>query len=139
MIRKVLKKDFSIIYDLGLKLHPNYKIINNLDEIIDNKLNHIYVYEKDGIVVGFIHYTKLYNSVDIVDIVVKEEYQNQKIGSNLLDYVITELSCNDRIYLEVNTKNKKAINLYQKFGFRVINVRKNYYGLEDAYVMERVI
>ena len=139
MIRKLLKKDFDIVYELGLKLHPNYKIINDLEEIINNDLNYFYVYEIDGKVVGFIHYTKLYNSVDLVDIIVSEEYQNQLIGSTLIDFIITNLSADDKIYLEVNTNNKKAINLYQKFGFKVINIRKNYYGLDDAYVMERVI
>ena len=139
MIRKLLKKDFDIVYELGLKLHPNYKIINDLEEIINNDLNYFYVYEKDNMVVGFIHYTKLYNSVDLVDIIVSEEYQNQMIGSTLIDFMITNLSADNKIYLEVNTNNKKAINLYQKFGFKVINIRKNYYGLDDAYVMERVI
>ncbi len=139
MIRKLLKEDFDIVYELGLKLHPNYKIINDLEEIINNDLNYFYVYEKDNKVVGFIHFTKLYNSVDLVDIIVSEEYQNQMIGSTLIDFMITNLDVEDKIYLEVNTNNKKAINLYQKFGFKVINIRKNYYGLDDAYVMERVI
>ena len=139
MIRKLLKEDFDRVYELGLKLHSNYKIINNLEEILSNKTNHLYVYEIDNQVVGFIHYTKLYNSVDLVDIIVSDEYQNQMIGSTLIDYMITNLNVDDRIYLEVNTNNKKAINLYQKFGFKVINIRKNYYCLDDAYVMERVI
>ena len=139
MIRKLLKEDFDRVYELGLKLHSNYKIINNLEEIINNDLNYFYVYEIDGKVVGFIHYTKLYNSVDLVDVVVNEHYQNQRIGSNLIDYMITSLKPDDKIYLEVNTNNKKAISLYQKFGFKVINIRKNYYGIDDAYVMERVM
>ena len=139
MIREALKKDFKSIYELGLTLHANYKIINNLEEILSNKTNHLYVYEIDNQVVGFIHYTKLYNSVDLVDVVVNEHYQNQRIGSNLIDYMITSLKPDDKIYLEVNTNNKKAISLYQKFGFKVINLRKNYYGIDDAYVMERVI
>ena len=139
MIREALKKDFKSIYELGLTLHANYKIINNLEEILSNKTNHLYVYEIDNQVVGFIHYTKLYNSVDLVDVVVNEHYQNQRIGSNLIDYMITSLKPNDKIYLEVNTNNKKAISLYQKFGFKVINIRKNYYGIDDAYVMERVM
>lgn len=139
MIREALKKDFKSIYELGLTLHANYKIINNLEEILSNKTNHLYVYEIDNQVVGFIHYTKLYNSVDLVDVVVNEHYQNQRIGSNLIDYMITSLKPDDKIYLEVNTNNKKAISLYQKFGFKVINIRKNYYGIDDAYVMERVM
>jgi ribosomal-protein-alanine N-acetyltransferase len=42
-------------------------------------------------------------------------------------------------FLEVRTKNEKAISLYKSFGFSVIGKRKNYYpgklGREDAYIM----
>ncbi len=139
MIREVLEKDFESVYELGMNLHANYKIINNLKEIMRDNLNYLYVYEKDGLVVGFIHYTKLYNSVDLVDIFVKEEFRNQGIGMLLIDYMITSLEPNDMVYLEVNVKNKKAIRFYQKFGFKIINIRKNYYGIDNAYVMERVV
>ena len=139
MIREAISNDLESIYNLGSLLHPNYRIINNLKDLLNNNIHHLFVYELDNKIVGFIHYTKLYNSVDLVDIVVEEKYQNQKIGTNLIDYIITNLEINDRIYLEVNTNNQKAINLYQKFGFKIINIRKNYYGIDDAYVMERVI
>ncbi len=139
MIREAISNDLESIYNLGSLLHPNYRIINNLKDFLNNNIHHLYVFELDNKIVGFIHYTKLYNSVDLVDIVVEEKYQNQKIGTNLIDYIITNLEINDRIYLEVNTNNQKAINLYQKFGFKIINIRKNYYGIDDAYVMERVI
>ena len=41
--------------------------------------------------------------------------------------------------LEVAVDNDVAINLYEKFGFKIIHTRKKYYGKKDAYVMERVI
>ena len=42
------------------------------------------------------------------------------------------------ITLEVASKNIAAINLYEKFGFEIVNVRKNYYpDGDDAYLMAR--
>ena len=42
--------------------------------------------------------------------------------------------------LEVNVTNQTAVNFYQKFGFKIIHVRKNYYSdNNDAYIMERSI
>ena len=35
----------------------------------------------------------------------------------------------------MNVENKNAINLYKKFGFEIKTVRKNYYDLNDAYLM----
>ena len=139
MIREALEKDLESIYELGIKLHPNYRIINNLSEILKDKIHHIYIYELNKKVIGFIHYTKLYNSVDLVDLYIDENYRKQKVATNLIDYMITNLDIDDRIFLEVNTTNQNALNLYQKFGFKIINIRKNYYGENDAYIMERVI
>ena len=39
--------------------------------------------------------------------------------------------------LEVRSKNINAIRLYQKYDFKIINIRKNYYKDDDAIIMER--
>ena len=60
------------------------------------------------------------------------------IAYNLIAYLISDLSENLKlITLEVATKNKAAINLYDKFGFLVVNTRKHYYDNDDAYLMAR--
>ena len=41
------------------------------------------------------------------------------------------------ITLEVNHTNLIAINLYKKYGFKPVSVRKNYYGSSDAILMVR--
>ena len=43
------------------------------------------------------------------------------------------------ILLEVNEKNDSAINLYKKIGFYLINIRKKYYGNEDALIMRKEV
>lgn len=40
------------------------------------------------------------------------------------------------ITLEVRVSNEIARNLYKKFGFREVALRKFYYGDEDAILME---
>ena len=42
----------------------------------------------------------------------------------------------DTIFLEVNSINQKAINLYHKFGFVAYSKRQNYYGENDAILMK---
>ena len=41
------------------------------------------------------------------------------------------------INLEVRISNQKAIKLYEKCGFKIVAIRKNYYqdNHEDAYLM----
>ena len=41
------------------------------------------------------------------------------------------------ITLEVRKSNIDAIGLYEKYGFKVVSVRDNYYGSEDAFLMMR--
>jgi ribosomal protein S18 acetylase RimI-like enzyme len=41
------------------------------------------------------------------------------------------------IYLEVRASNRAARRLYEKFGFRTVGIRRNYYlnPVEDAIIM----
>ena len=43
------------------------------------------------------------------------------------------------ITLEVSKENKAAIELYKKFNFNEVAIRKGYYNGVDGILMERVI
>ena len=43
------------------------------------------------------------------------------------------------ITLEVRMSNEIAINLYKKFGFREVAIRRYYYGDEDGILMEKQV
>lgn len=141
MIRFFRKSDIEEINRLGNTITKNFSKTMDFSEIEKDKYTKVLVYEDKDILKGFLIYTELEEIVDIIGIVVKEEYRNQKIASCLLDYMITGLSESvSLITLEVRKSNSAAIHLYEKFGFEVINVRKKYYdGREDAYLMGRRI
>ena len=138
MIRKAKLQDENQINKLGELLNPNYAKLFKLKDILKEKYSWIYVYEDNNRIKGFLHATVLDETVDIVNIVVDPNYRNQKIASNLLDYLITDLPTTIKlITLEVSVENIPAVNLYQKFGFEIVNCRKNYYPHGDAYLMGR--
>ncbi|MDJ0900605.1 MAG: ribosomal protein S18-alanine N-acetyltransferase [Xenococcus sp. MO_188.B8] len=69
------------------------------------------------------------------------DYHRQSLGSLLL-YTLLKDAVNrqlERATLEVVTGNQVAINLYEKFGFKVAGTRKNYYPKtgEDALILWR--
>lgn len=101
-----------------------------------NAFSHILIYVKDDEILGFLDYSKMYENMEINYIYVKEEYRKKGVATELLNYMITTNNFNN-ITLEVNTKNLNAINLYKKFDFKIINIRKNYYNGVDGYLMER--
>ena len=101
-------------------------------------ISKVIVYEKDDKVVGFIIATALYETCDILSIVVDPEYRRQGIGTNLIGYLISDLGeVLKLVTLEVATKNKEALALYDKFGFEVVHTREHYYNGDDAYLMAR--
>lgn len=138
MIREIEEKDYDKIYELGKELHENFKRIYPLEKITKNDYIHILVFEKKNQILGFLTYTELQDTVDILDLVVETNHRHQKIATQLLDYMLTNINPTSTVYLEVAVNNQHAIDLYEKFGFEKIHTRKNYYGIEDAYVMERV-
>ena len=138
MIRYAQLKDVKRINELGETLHHNFAKLFNVEEMLDDKLAKVIIYETDERVVGFLIATCLYENVDILSIVVDSSYRRRKIASNLIDYLFSEIDDSVQVVtLEVAVNNESAINLYQKFGFEIINVRKKYYNDIDGYLMGR--
>ncbi len=72
-----------------------------------------------------------------MNIVVKKDKRNLKIGSKLLEEILNiakELKAKT-ITLEVNENNLPAIKLYQKYGFQEKGLRKKYYNNKDSAII----
>lgn len=121
------------IINLGEELNPNYKKLFHIDRL--NKNEKIFTYIVDNKVVGFIHIFDGLDTLDILNIIVKEEYRQNKIGTKMIEYIIENF--HNPILLEVRATNISAINFYKKLSFKEINIRKNYYNGVDAIIMER--
>lgn len=101
-----------------------------------NAFNKVLGYYLDDNLVGFLDYSVMYQRIEINYLFVVEKYRRQNIASKLLSFVIDNYEY-DNITLEVRIDNDKAINLYKKFDFKIINIRSNYYNGVDGYLMER--
>ena len=91
-------------------------------------------------IVGFAGISLIIDEANIMNIVTKKEKRKQGIGSLLLEkliYLAKELNATS-ITLEVNSNNLSAINLYKKFNFQEVGLRKKYYNnTDDALIMTR--
>lgn len=137
MIRSYNSTDFPYIELIGKEIKDDFNKVYGIENLNKDYAN-IYIYEEDGIVKGFLHYEEHFEITDIINIAVSPLYQNKGIGASLIEYLINNTNAN-KIMLEVRENNLKAFNLYNKCGFKEINRRKNYYGNEDAIIMERKI
>ena len=134
MISKLTKEEVQEVILLGTMLNPNFSKLFHIENLNSNET--IYIYKENNINKGFIHIQNGLDIIDLLNIIVKPEFQNQGIGSILLKYIIDNKQ-DKKIMLEVRSKNINAIKLYQKYDFKIINIRKNYYKDDDAIIMER--
>lgn len=98
-------------------------------------------YVLDNKTVGYLDYSLIYDRMEIDNFLVEEEYRCKGIGTKLLAHLISiaiEYHVIN-ITLEVRCSNDIAINLYKKFGFREVALRKYYYGDEDGILMEKQV
>ena len=96
----------------------------------------ILIYEQEE-KIGFLAYDLIYDRIEIEYIGTLPNYQNKHIATELLTYLFEKETSVLNTTLEVDTNNKIAINLYQKFGFKIVTIKKNYYSKSDAYYMMR--
>ena len=127
-IKDVLLSDFDYFW--------SYEVLR--EELLSDSSLYI-VAKKQNEIIGFAGIKIIIDEADIMNIVVKKSYRNNGIGSLLLENLI--LISNKKnlnfINLEVDCKNTIAINLYKKFGFEEISLRKNYYKNNDAMIMKK--
>ena len=100
-----------------------------------------FVLEKNGSILGFVEGLFLPPEAELFDIAVDKKYQGQGYSKILMDYFVSysKIQGVETIFLEVNSINQKAINLYKKYGFEKYSERKKYYGDNDAILMKKTL
>lgn len=131
MIDELRREEEPLVFQL-LKQYFNaqHKELNPFEKIL------IY---KDTEVTGLISYSILYESAELNYILVLPDYRNNCIASLLMKAMLSDLIKNKvkSVTLEVNENNIPAIQLYKKYGFQKISIRKKYYGNEDALLLQK--
>lgn len=131
--RDIEINDLDEILKIEVKSFGNPYTKNQFIDIINDKT----YYKKlifDDRVIGYITAKKILNEYEICNIAVEESAKRKGVATKLLSNLINENDF-EKIHLEVRRSNEKAIKLYEKLGFVVNGVRKNYYKTEDALLM----
>lgn len=109
------------------------------NDIKNNTFTNYVTYLIDNDPIAFINYDTMYERAELININVLDHFQNQKIATKLMEYMINDC-INKRvssITLEVRITNHVAIHLYEKYGFQEIGIRKGYYQGIDAILMKK--
>ena len=123
------------------KQFPYFFLSNNeiIKDLNNNVFSKYFIYVEESNIIGFVNYFDIYDRYEIVNIFVTATYRNKKIGSKMLEHLIKlgEKQNIKNITLEVKKDNIVAINLYKKYNFEIVAIRKLYYQGIDGLLMER--
>ena len=135
MIKELDKEELHRINELEESFSYVLKDLNS--DLANNPFNHFLLYIENNKIVGFINYYLIYEKIEIANFNVLEEYQDNHIGTKLIEYLINKYPDKENITLEVREDNVKAIHVYEKMGFKRVSIRKGYYNGIDGILMER--
>lgn len=136
MIEEAKKEDVEAVYRLICNLEEEVfdkiKFIEIYKQNIENPDIQYYIYRKDNHCVGFISlYSKQLlhhngKTGEIVELIIDDEYRNQRIGEMLLTHVENVAGELGLLEIEVssNVKRTRAHSFYEKHGYI-----KNHYNL----------
>ena len=112
---------------------------NSFREEAGNSLAKYFVAEDEGKIIGYAGVWCVQDEGQITNIAVLPEYRRCGIASALLEKLISECEDLARLVLEVRESNSGAVALYEKYGFKRVGIRKNFYHspTESAIIMIR--
>ena len=127
----VLKSNFSAFSD-------NTWNFNILEDELKSKNSILIIAKIDKQIIGFAGIKIILDEAELMNIITQNSYRHNGIASRMLDYLIDYCKKEKikTINLEVNIHNSIAINLYKKYNFNEVGLRKKYYNkTDDALLM----
>ncbi len=140
-IRLAEKRDVGELVDIEAAQFPEpWTKSMLLDEITNLESRRYTVAQEAGVVVGFLGLMfVLKDELHINTIATRAGYEGRGVATALLDEAWAEVSARGvaRATLEVAVSNTRALELYYRYGFAPVGVRKNYYEKtrEDALIL----
>ena len=133
-IREMTENDLPQVLELQRELA--FQDWNEKQFLSEIRASYAYcvICENEGKLLGYAIFHLLGPDSELLSIATRESEQRKGIGSQLLHAGLDKLTeSEDQCFLEVRNGNVKARAFYEKYGFKLYNVRKNYYADgEDA-------
>lgn len=139
MIRKMTINDVESVYGLEVECFERPWSLQSIEKEVENNNSLFCVCEKDGNIVGYAGMYYVCGEGDITNVAITKNYRGKGLGNELLTEMFRIANENNifEFTLEVRETNIIARNLYEKLGFKVEGVRKNFYDdpVENGIIM----
>ena len=139
-VRDMVAADIPAVHELEVRLFPvdAWPLQMFVSELAQPETRRYLVAEAPGGIIGYAGVMCIEPVADVQTIAVVPEYEGRGIGTALLTELISEARRRGAadVLLEVRADNPRAQQLYRRFGFEQIHVRRKYYrdGV-DALIM----
>lgn len=130
-IPRLIKYKKDIIYMYSKNLAEDEK--NKIDEYVTSSVNEMfkdyYNIVIDDKIIGSVLVKYIQEGKLIDEIYIEKEFRNSGIGTDIIMKLLKE-SNNNNIYLWVYKENIKAVSLYERLGFKIIDETESRYYME---------
>ena len=137
-IRPATVADIPALVALDAQTNPHPWTAAQFQAAHQPPIRTLLIAENDQQIIGYIAWQHIQDEIELHLIATAPSHRQQGIASQLMQQLIaTAQQHHARIILEVRASNHIAQALYRKHQFTPIATRKNYYGNEDAIIMEK--
>lgn len=140
-IREMCTADLEQVYTIEEKLFSIPWSKKSFEDALANSENIYLVAQEENQILGYCGLWGVVGEGQITNVAVDKMHQKKGIGGMLLAALLDkgEKKGIGAYTLEVRESNKPALALYEKFNFKNVGIRKNYYEepTEHAVIMWR--
>ena len=140
--RYMTDEDLEEILEIEISSNPHPWSMKNFIDCLQRDY-YCLIQEFNKETSGFAIQSTSLEEAHLLNIGIKKKFRRKGLGVDILNQIIIfseSIGCR-RVFLEVRISNTKAINLYEKKGFKKADMRRNYYqlgdGREDALIMTK--
>lgn len=138
LFEKATGSDIESIYEFNKYLIDRYENVQNIeyDKIlswVQRKIEtYIEEYQRilfDGELAGYYRFHQDGDKMELDDLYIFPQYRNQQIGTSIIEKCLLETDL--PVYLFVFIKNTKAVELYKRIGFEIVETIQ-----DSRYIMQ---
>lgn len=142
-IREMIPADIDQVYQLERKIFPDPWSKSSFEEQITDSGWGAIVALNSGKIIGYACYFIAVNESHLTNIAVSPDFRRKSVAKQLLEnilVIVENYNC-EFLLLEVRPSNESAIAFYEKYDFKFLYRRPNYYHnpKEDALVLVKYL
>ena len=135
---KATESDIEAIYEFNKYVIDRYENIQNIEyekvlNWVHRKIEtYIDEYQRilfDGELAGYYRFHQDGDKMELDDLYIFPQYRNQQIGTTIIEKCLLETDL--PVYLFVFIKNTKAVELYKRIGFEIVETIQ-----DSRYIMQ---